>query len=74
MSFSLLKPYGHKTTSSFICLTARHQAAKIEAVDLMRVVTVAFCDLAREALFWLLSPQTLNTRLDTVLRKLGIFP
>ena len=52
---------------------ARHQAAKIEATDLIRVATIAFFDLPKDAPLWPFSPQTLRKRLDTVLRKLGIF-
>ena len=51
---------------------ARHQAAKIEATDLIRVATIAFFDLPKDAPLRPFSPQTLRKRLDTVLRKLGI--
>ena len=51
---------------------ARHQAAKIEAVDLVRIATIAFFDLPRNAPLWPFSAQTLRKRLDTILRRLGI--
>ena len=52
----------------------RHQAAKIEAVDLVSVVTVAFSKLSAGEKLWPFSPQTLRKRFDILLKKVGASP
>ena len=52
----------------------RHQSAKIEAEDLVQVITIAFGKLQRHQRLWPLSPQTLRKRLDILLHKIGAAP
>ena len=52
--------------------TARHQAAKLEAVDLLELADIAFGDLGPSSRLWPYSAQTLRKRLDTVLERLGV--
>ena len=51
---------------------ARHQSAKLEPSDLVRVVSLAFESLDRGAPLWPFSLQTLRKRLYDVLRCLGL--
>ena len=50
----------------------RHQSAKLEPSDLVRVVSAAFESLDREAPLWPFSQQTLRKRLYDVLKCLGL--
>ena len=52
----------------------RHQAAKIEAQDLVRVISTAFAALLPGDRLWPLSPQTLRKRLDLLLTQVGASP
>ncbi|CAE7324459.1 PSL4 [Symbiodinium sp. CCMP2456] len=52
----------------------RHQAAKIEAQDLVQVIGMAFGGLRKDQKLWPMSPQTLRKRLDQVLRRVGAAP
>ncbi|CAE6913350.1 unnamed protein product [Symbiodinium microadriaticum] len=52
----------------------RHQAAKVEAQDLVQVVSVAFEKLSASEKLWPLSPQTLRKRLDLLLSQIGASP
>ena len=52
----------------------RHQAAKVEAQDLVQVVSVAFEKLSASEKLWPLSPQTLRKRLDQLLSQIGASP
>ncbi|CAE7488234.1 unnamed protein product [Symbiodinium sp. CCMP2456] len=52
----------------------RHQAAKVEASDLVQVITIAFSTLQAGEKLWPFSPQTLRKRFDTLLKKVGASP
>ncbi|CAE7546574.1 unnamed protein product [Symbiodinium sp. CCMP2592] len=52
--------------------TARHQSAKVEPSDLVRLITLAFEDTAPSELLWKRSSQTLRRRLDLILGRLGV--
>ena len=52
----------------------RHQAAKVEASDLVQVVSVAFSNLVHDEKLWPFSPQTLKKRFDVILKKIGASP
>ncbi|CAE7766979.1 unnamed protein product [Symbiodinium sp. CCMP2592] len=52
----------------------RHQAAKVEAADLVSVIELSFEHLQRGELLWALSPQTLRKRLDSILKRIGASP
>ena len=52
----------------------RHQAAKIEAQDLVMIIIMAFRGLRGDQRLWPMSPQTLRKRLDTVLHRVGAAP
>ena len=52
----------------------KHQAAKIEAQDLVQVIAMAFTKLAPTAKLWPLSPQTLRKRLGQLLNQIGESP
>ncbi|CAE7246280.1 unnamed protein product, partial [Symbiodinium necroappetens] len=50
--------------------TARHQAAKVEAQDLVQLIDLAFAHLPAYSKLWPLSAQTLRKRLDSALEAL----
>ena len=52
----------------------RHQAAKIEAEDLVQIIQLAFSDLRKTDKLWPYSPQTLRKRMDAVLLHSGASP
>ena len=51
---------------------ARHQAAKVEQLDLVHLIGLAFSELPAGTLLWDRSQQTLRKRLDSVLTRLGV--
>lgn len=51
---------------------ARHQAAKLEQVDLLEVVRVGFDSLGSKEKLWPQSGSTLRSRLDRLLARLGL--
>ncbi|CAE7369100.1 folD, partial [Symbiodinium necroappetens] len=51
---------------------ARHQAAKVEQLDLVHLIGLAFSELPAGTLLWDRSQQTLRKRLDCVLARLGV--
>eukprot|EP00439_Symbiodinium_sp_Y106_P057394 s126_g8.t1 len=51
---------------------ARHQAAKLEPLDLVQVVQLAFEKLPRDAPLWPMSQQSLRKRFNLVLSCLGV--
>ena len=51
---------------------ARHQAAKVEAADLVELIDMAFAHLPAGSRLWPFSAQTLRRRLDSALDRLGI--
>ena len=51
---------------------ARHQAAKVEAKDLVDLVDIAFAHLPANSKLWPFTAQTLRKRLDTALEALSI--
>ena len=53
---------------------AKHQAAKVEAVDLIKVISLAFARLQKEEKLWQMSPQTLRKRFDLALHRVGASP
>ncbi|CAE7155308.1 unnamed protein product, partial [Symbiodinium necroappetens] len=53
---------------------AKHQAAKVEAVDLIKVISLAFARLKRDEKLWPMSPQTLRKRFDLALHRVGASP
>ena len=67
-SFVLLKILEPKTRMR----AARHQAAKVEAEDLVQLVDMSFGHLAPTCRLWPIAAQTLRKRLDTVLARLGL--
>ena len=67
-SYVLLRIHEPKTRLR----AARHQAAKLEASDLVELVDVAFAHLPSGSRIWPLSAQTLRRRFDTALERLGI--
>ncbi|CAE7879434.1 unnamed protein product, partial [Symbiodinium necroappetens] len=52
--------------------TARHQAAKVEAQDLVQLIDLAFAHLPAYSKLWPLSAQTLRKRLDSALDALQV--
>ena len=52
----------------------RHQVAKVEAADLVKVAELAFSDLSPQEKLWAMSPQTLRKRLDSLLTRVGASP
>ena len=52
----------------------RHQAAKVEASDLVAVVIIAFSRLLPGEKLWPFSPQTVRKRFDVILKKVGASP
>ena len=53
---------------------AKHQAAKIEAEDLVQVIILAFSPLHPLEMLWPMSPQTLRKRFDVLLKRVGASP
>ena len=51
---------------------ARHQAAKVDATDLVELIDIAFSHLPPGSRLWPFSAQTLRRRLDAALDRLGI--
>ncbi|CAE7933904.1 unnamed protein product, partial [Symbiodinium necroappetens] len=51
---------------------ARHQAARVEQMDLVQLVALSFADLEPHEKLWPLSSQTLRRRFDLILERLGI--
>ena len=51
---------------------ARHQASKVERVDLVRVITMAFFDCVPDEKLWPLSTQTLRRRFECILERLKV--
>ena len=52
----------------------RHQAAKIEAQDLVMIIIMAFRGLRGDQKLWPMSPQTLRKRLDQAPHRVGAAP
>ncbi|CAE7502432.1 unnamed protein product [Symbiodinium necroappetens] len=67
-AFALLKIEEPKTRFR----VARHQAAKLEASDLVALVDMAFGKLCKGSKLWPFSAQTLRRRLDAILEALWI--
>ncbi|CAE7829539.1 unnamed protein product, partial [Symbiodinium necroappetens] len=67
-AFALLKIEEPKTRFK----VARHQAAKLEAADLVALVDMAFGKLPKGSKLWPYSAQTLRRRLDAILEALWI--
>ena len=67
-SFILLRIQEPKTRLRM----ARHQAAKVEPEDLVRLITLAFGSTSPSEQLWQKSSQTLRRRLDSVLERLGV--
>ena len=67
-AFALLKIEEPKTRFR----VARHQAAKLEASDLVALVDMAFGKLPKGSKLWPFSAQTLRRRLDAILEALWI--
>ena len=53
---------------------AKHQAAKIEAEDLVKIIVLAFPALPPTEKLWPMSPQTLRKRFDVLLQRVGASP
>ncbi|CAK9047429.1 Phosphodiesterase [Durusdinium trenchii] len=51
---------------------AKHQAARVDQEDLVRLIAGAFKDEAADALLWPLSASTLRKRFGAVLKELGL--
>lgn len=51
---------------------ARHQYAKVDIPDLLRVLELSFSNLHQSAKLWPFSGQTLRTRFQTLMRALGL--
>ena len=78
----LLLPVDTNYTNGFALLSlrepktrftaARHQSAKLDVPDLLRVVHLAFSNLRPHQKLWQMSGQTLRTRFRQVLQEIGI--
>ena len=78
----LLLPFDTDFTNKFALLAiaepktrftvARHQSAKVDAPDLLRVVDLAFRKLQPHEKLWPFSPQTLRNRFKTLLAGLSL--
>ncbi len=78
----LLLPFDTDFTNKFALLAisepktrftvARHQSAKVDAPDLLRVVDLAFRKLNPHEKLWPFSPQTLRNRFKTLLASLSL--
>ncbi|CAE7151471.1 unnamed protein product [Symbiodinium necroappetens] len=87
LSFAWLaeEPYNHHTAIPPPVLIAdrrtedsravsKHQAAKVEAEDLVQVIILAFSPLHPLEMLWPMSPQTLRKRFDVLLKRVGASP
>ena len=67
-AFALLQVRTPKTRGR----AARHQAVRIDPVDIMQLLGMAFSGLPSEVRLWPMSSGTLRRRLQAVLRRLGL--
>ena len=51
---------------------AKHQASKVERIDLVRIITMAFVDCDPEDKLWPFSTQTLRRRFECILARLKV--
>ena len=80
--YDLLLPLDTYDTNNFALLAisepktrfsaARHQSTKIDAPDLLRVISIAFSKLAPKEKLWPMSGQTLRARFRTILTALNL--